>query len=148
MSVTSLLLLAHIVSAVLMIGPLTVASGAYGRHVALATDDAASLGAARELGRISNTYGPASALVGGIGAILATETGWWSALWLQAAVVVYIAGYVLLVASILPSQRRLLAAVEAGDAADQRLVRRLHGTTGAYSLSWVAVLALMVLKPW
>ncbi|MEM8922518.1 MAG: hypothetical protein AAGD35_03380 [Actinomycetota bacterium] len=148
MSSTSILLFAHIVTAVLMIGPLTVASGAFGRHVAVADEDPAALGAARELGRISNTYGPASAVVGVIGAVLAIDTGWWSALWLQVAAGVYVAGFVILVGSVLPSQQRLLAAVEDGGSADRRLVRRLHGTTGAYSLSWVVVLALMVLKPW
>ena len=131
-----------------MIGPLTVASGAFGRHITAASRDPAALGAARELGRISNTYGPASALVGGIGAILANETGWWSALWLQVAVAVFVAGYVILVVSVLPSQRKLLADVEAGGSADPQLIRKLHGTTGVYSLSWVVVLALMVLKPW
>ncbi len=148
MSLTSLLLLAHVVSALVMIGPLTVASGAFGRQVAAAPHDPAALGAARELGRISTTYGSATALVGGIGAVLANEAGWWSALWLQVAVAVFVAGYAILVVSVLPSQRKLLAAVEAGGSADPRLVRRLHGTTGAYSLSWVVVLALMVLKPW
>ncbi|MEM9654939.1 MAG: hypothetical protein AAGA65_22805 [Actinomycetota bacterium] len=148
MSLTSLLLFAHVFSAVLMIGPLTVASGAFGRYVKAAQDDPAALGAARELGRISNNYGSSSALVGGIGIVLATEAGWWSALWLQIAAAVFTAGYLILVVSVLPVQRKLLAEVENGGSVDPRLIAKLHSTTGAYSLSWVAVLALMVLKPW
>ncbi|MEM8922104.1 MAG: hypothetical protein AAGD35_01285 [Actinomycetota bacterium] len=148
MSLTSLLLFAHIFSAVLMIGPLTVASGAFGRFVKAAHDDPAALGAAKELGRISNNYGSASALVGGIGVVLATDTGWWPALWLQVATAVFVAGYVTLVVSVLPLQRRLLAEVEDGGSVDPELIGKLHRTTGVYSLSWVAVLALMVLKPW
>lgn len=149
MSIRTLLLIAHIGSAILLIGPLTVASGGFGRQIgAAAAGDDAALGAARALHGISWKYGTASIVVGAFGLILATEPVWSSAIWVYLSIAIFGGGYLLLIGGVLPAQRRMLVTAGSGEEIEPHARRRLHAMSGIYATSWVIVLALMVIKPW
>ena len=140
----NLLLIAHIASAMLFVGPVTVAASLFPRAVSTQGDVAV----ARVFHRITRTYGVCSFAVLAVGVALASTADLWSATWLQVSFAIYGVGTAVLLGSIVPLQRRLLSASEAGEISDVAAVGRLHGLTGAFSLSWVVVLVLMVVKPW
>lgn len=140
----NLLLIAHIASAMLFVGPVTVAASLFPRAVSTHGE----LAAARRFHRITKTYGLCSLAVPAIGVALASTAGFWTATWLHVSIAIYGLGVALLLGSIVPLQRRLLAAAEVDEASDTAAIGRLHGMSGAFSLSWAAVLVLMVVKPW
>lgn len=142
------LLIAHIAAAVLLIGPATFAASAFPRQAAAAGDgDSTALGAARVLHRVSRGYGTASLVVGAIGVALAQQSSWWSEPWVWIALVVFTLASILLLVVIVPTQARLLHDAERSEQVDAASKARLHSTTGLYSMAWVVVLALMVIKP-
>ena len=142
------LLIAHIVGAVLLIGPATFAASAFPRQIAAAGDgDTTALGAARVLHRVSRGYGTATLVVGAIGVALAQQSAWWSEAWVWIALVIFAAASALFLVVIVPGQARALSGVETGVPIDATTKARLHATTGLYSIAWVVVLVLMVLKP-
>ncbi|MDY7103767.1 MAG: hypothetical protein S0880_21500 [Actinomycetota bacterium] len=144
-----ILLVGHVLAAVLLVGPATVAASAFPRQVrAGSAGEQAALGAARAFHRITRSYGTASVAVGAVGVALAAESDWWSATWLQVAIALYIAGLAVLLGAVVPLQGRLLAHAERAEPVAAPLVGRLHAATGAYAMSWLAVLVLMVAKPW
>ena len=63
------------------------------------------------------------------------------------ALVIFAAASVLFLVVIVPTQARALGDAEAGVPISPAIKARLHSTTGLYSIAWVVVLALMVLKP-
>ena len=144
----NILLIAHIAGAVLLIGPATFAGSAFPRQVAAAGDgDTNALGAARVLHRVSRGYGTATLVVGVIGIALAQHSAWWSEAWVWIALVIFTAASVMFLTVIVPTQAHALTDVEHGVPINPATKARLHSTTGIYSIAWVAVLILMVLKP-
>lgn len=138
----NLLLFLHVLGAILLIGPTTVATSTFPR-AALAGD----LSGMRNAARISRGYGIASVLVPVIGVVLAARIDVFAELWVQLSLGLFVVGAVLLLGVHLPAQRAALVACEAGGEVDPGLVARLRASAGIYSLTWVVIVWLMIAKP-
>lgn len=142
------LLIGHIAAAILLTGPATFATSAFPRQAAAAADgDTGALGAARVLHRVSRGYGTASVIVGAIGVALAQQGSWWSQAWVWISLAIFAAASAILILLVIPMQATLITDAEASRPIDPAVKARLHGITGLYSIAWVAVLALMIIKP-
>src|SRR5688572_19947524 len=100
----TLLLFLHVVGAVLLIGPTTMASSSFGRHVRMA-----DLGAATAAHRTARAYGMLSAIVPAIGLVLANHLEVFGEQWVDQAITLFVVGAVILFAVHLPAERRALA---------------------------------------
>ena len=137
----SILLFLHIGSAILFLGPATIATSLFPRY-ALAGDAAVG----RVLHRVADVYGLLSLLVAVFGIVLAARYDLFSQAWVSASFVLFIVAGVLLGAVIIPGQRRALRLMDAGPA-DRALVGRLRAASGGFALAWLVILFLMVAKP-
>ena len=131
MSVSAVLLSAHVVVAILAIGPITVAASIFPRYVA-----SPPVGAA--LHRICVTYAAVGAAVPLLGIATAASMGVLGDTWVLVSIALTIAAALVLAAAILPQQRAALAGGGAGT---------LAMTTGVFNLLWVAVTVLMIVRP-
>jgi uncharacterized membrane protein len=138
----NLLLFAHVVGAIVLLGPTTMATSSFGRHVR--TRD---IGAATSAHRTSRAYGTASMVVPVVGAVLAQRIDVFGDLWVQLAIGLFVVGAVLLGAVHLPAQRVALDHLRLGEDVDAGLAGRLQASAGAYALTWVIIVWLMVAKP-
>ena len=142
------LLIGHIATAIILIGPATFAASAFPRQAtAAAHGDPAALGAARVLHRVSRSYGNASIIVGVFGVALAQQGSWWSHAWISISLIVFAAATAGLTLAIIPAQAALLDDAEATEPIDPATKARLHTVTGLYSIAWMIVLVLMIIKP-
>ena len=151
MSVRTVLLVLHVFGAIVLIGPITVATSIFPRHALAAAVDTTELGAVRVAHRITNGYGMASLVVPAFGGALAGQSNLWGARWLQIAIGVFVCGMAILLIVIVPRQGRILGELENGISAVDVIatdVKVLRSSSGMYSLLWLGVLVLMVLKPW
>lgn len=161
----------HVVAAIVLIGPITVAASVFPRYVlqaapATVASSAAVSGSsaavsgdwavAAAMHRISRGYAVPALVVPvfgiGVGSAMGVLTQSWV---LVSAGLTVVAGLILAVA-IIPGQRRILStsAVPAGEDAGPSPrdvpggeLRRLAMTTGMFSLIWVVVVVLMILRP-
>jgi len=145
------LLTVHILAAILCVGPVTVAAGMFPpmsrRMLTAETPSADALGV---LHRISTVYAWAALAVPVFGLAVAGGTGVMDEAWLIISIVLTVAAAAVLGFLVLPVQSRVLAAVDASPEVRQGLVpsaRRLSMTTGLFSLLWLVVLVLMVVRP-
>ena len=138
----NVLLFFHVVGAVLMIGPTTMATSSFARHVR-----GRDLGAARAANRTARSYGLLSVVVPVFGLLLAQHLDLFGEQWVDQAITLFAVGALVLFALHLPAERRALAALEHGDDVDRRLLGRLQGSAGVYALTWVIIVFLMVAKP-
>jgi MFS family permease len=151
MTIRNVLLVFHIFGAILLIGPITVATSIFPRHALAAVADVTERGAVRLAHRITSGYGLASLVVPALGGALAGQSNLWGARWLQVAIAVYVCALTVLLLVIVPHQRRVVVSINAGEckttdiAAD---IKVLRSTSGIFSLLWLGVLILMVNKPW
>lgn len=137
------LLVAHIAAAILFVGPATVATSLFPRYAVAET-----AAVARALNRIGRVYGVSSLAVPAVGLALVGQGGWDpGAPWIAASLAIFAAATALLLAVILPGQRRMLLALDAAgpDPGSTRTV--LRAASGVYGIAWVVVLILMVAKP-
>jgi hypothetical protein len=138
----NVLLFFHVVGAVLLIGPTTMASSSFARHVR--HGDVGAAGAAH---RTVRAYGMLSVLVPVLGLALAQHLSVFGEQWVDQAITLFVAGAVVLFAVHLPAERKALAVVRAGEAVGQRLLGRLQASAGLYAMTWVVIVFLMVAKP-
>ena len=160
------LLSVHVVAAILLVGPITVAASVFPRYARLAlaeagTPDRVAAESARStaaaMHRISRGYAvPALAVpVFGIGvgsAMHVLGEGW-----VLVSIALTLAAAALLAGGVLPGQRSVLealahaagtaAAVTDGSGPAGGRLRRLGLVTGVFSLLWVVVVVLMILRP-
>ena len=141
LSERSILLFLHIGTAILFLGPATVATSLFPRYA-----QAGDVPVGRLLNRVSNVYGLLSILVAVFGIVLAARYSLFSELWVSLSFVLFIVAGVLLVAVIEPGQRRALRAMEAGSL-DRAAVAPLRAASGGFALAWIVILFLMVAKP-
>lgn len=138
----NVLLFFHVVAAVLLIGPTTLGSSSFARHVRQH-----DLAAARAAYRTTRNYGRLSIVVPVLGLVLAQHLDVFGEQWVDQAVTLFVVGGIVLVAAHLPAARRALVSLEAGEQVDRKLVGRLQGSAGVYALTWVIIVFLMVAKP-
>ncbi len=138
----NLLLFLHVVGAVLLIGPATLASSTFPRHAA-----AGDASAARAAHRTTRVYGVASVFVAVVGVVLALRISGFGEIWIDSALTLFVVGVLLLLVGNLPAQRLALAAIGAGESVEAGTLMRLRATAGLYAVTWVVIVWLMVAKP-
>lgn len=128
------LLVAHVATAILFIGPVSVATAMFPRLASSGDTSAAST-----MHRMCRTYGALSLLVPALGIVLAIQDDLLDTAWVGTSILLSaIAAAVLWL--VVRDQGRTLAS---GGATP----RRLPIAAGAFSAIWVAVLVLMVVRP-
>jgi hypothetical protein len=129
---SAILLSAHVIVAILAVGPIAVAASMFPRF-------------ARERGpvanvlyRICHTYAVVGVAVPLLGIATAVSMGVLMQAWVLVSIALTTLAAILLVVSILPDQRAALAG---------KTVTRLAMTTGIFNLLWVVVTVLMIVRP-
>jgi hypothetical protein len=128
---SAILLSAHVVLAILAVGPIAVAASIFPRYSA--TPPVAGV-----LHRISVTYAAVGVAVPLLGIATAVAMGVLTDVWVLVSIALTAAAAGILMGSILPAQRAVLGGASAG---------RLAMTTGIFNLLWVAVTILMIVRP-
>jgi hypothetical protein len=131
---SAILLSAHIIVAILAVGPIAVAASMFPRY---ARDEAARP-VANVLYRICQTYAVVGVAVPLLGVATAVAMGVLTQAWVLVSIALTAVAAVVLVASILPDQRAALGGTVA---------TRLGMTTGIFNLLWVIVTVLMIVRP-
>jgi uncharacterized membrane protein len=158
-TVSKLLLSAHVLAAIVFIGPVTMAVSLFPRYAAQALDDNRSSAepVARLLHRISRVYSVLGLAVPVLGLALSIRMRVLGDVWLLASIVLTVVAAVLLAAVVLPAQHRAMALLD-GDPGDgpasasavERWVsgaKRLSMSSGIFALLWAVVVVLMVVRP-
>ncbi|MDO9355496.1 MAG: DUF2269 family protein [Solirubrobacteraceae bacterium] len=157
---SKVLLSLHVVAAILLIGPVTVAASLfprYARQVLAAPDAAAAATAAAAvavLHRVSRVYGYLAAVVPALGLATALSMGVGSDPWVAGSIVLTGIAAFLLAAVILPAQSAAMSTAWArtgsdttGDTARHAQLKRLAVFTGIFATLWVIVVILMIVRP-
>lgn len=141
------LLAVHVLAAILLVGPIAVAASLFPRFATSA--GAGERGVATLLHRICRGYAAVGVVVPVFGIATAARLGVLTDAWLVASLVLTAGAAALLGATILPAQRRLLAAHDARDpgGGGVSVARTLTMTTGVFNLAWAVVVVLMILRP-
>src|ERR1700741_830748 len=126
---SAILLSAHVIVAILAVGPIAVAASMFPRY---ARDGGP---VATVLYRICQTYAVVGVAVPLLGIATAMSMGVLTQAWVLVSIALTAVAAVVLVASILPDQRAVLAG---------KTVTRLAMTTGVFNLLWVVVTVLMI----
>ncbi|WP_029114215.1 hypothetical protein [Mycobacterium sp. URHB0044] len=126
-----ILLSAHVILAILAIGPIAVAASIFPRY-------ATTSSVAAVLHRICMTYAAVGLAVPLLGVATAMAMGVLTDTWVLVSIGLTVVAAGILVAAILPAQRAVLDGASAG---------RLAMATGIFNLLWVAVTILMIVRP-
>jgi hypothetical protein len=149
------LLCVHVLAAVILIGPITVASSVFPRYAlsAATTEDpstAPALPVAAAMHRISRGYAVPAIAVPVFGIGLAAAMHSLSQIWLIVSMGLTAAAAVLLVVRIIPSQTSVLTLLRkpASDGESLgRMLRVLGVQTGIFAMLWAVVVVLMIIRP-
>jgi hypothetical protein len=145
---TKALLAAHVIVAILAVGPVAVAASMYpaaARRLADSADSAERRSRLAILHRICTVYAGLSIAVPIFGFATAASLHVLGNAWLTASMALTGMAGLLLWALILPTQQRILDA--AGNSAPATPTARLAMATGTFNLLWAGVVVLMVLRP-
>lgn len=145
---TSLLIAIHVLAAVLLMGPVMITVSAYQGQMMKAKDgDAKALGAATTLHRLTSQYGPLSAIVpvAGIAVFLTNLSAFGSEGRFHISILLAIIAWVILIAVIIPRQKKTLAALEGGDQVVDfaKEKKQLSMFSGIFNLLWIITALLM-----
>ncbi|MBN3929172.1 DUF2269 family protein [Streptomyces verrucosisporus] len=164
---TKVLLSVHVLAAIVVIGPITVAASLFPRHARQAAAPIAVPAAApgepgrgRDewiaafLHRICRGYAVAGIAVPVFGIATGARLGVLTDAWLIASLVLTAIAAAVLVLAIVPGQRRMLrpadgagARTAADDGKARSAAARLSMLTGAFNLLWAVVVVLMIVRP-
>ena len=128
---STVLLSAHVIVAILAVGPIAVAASIFPRYVDTPV-------VATVLYRLCVTYAAVGVAVPMLGIATAVAMGVLTDAWVLVSIGLTAVAALVLVAVILPGQRVALAGGGVG---------RLAMTTGIFNLLWVAVTILMIVRP-
>ncbi|MEU9994132.1 hypothetical protein [Streptomyces sp. NPDC050848] len=141
---TKLLLSIHVLAAILVVGPITVAASLFPRYARQDSPVAALLH------RICRGYAVAGVAVPVFGLATAIQLGVLTDVWLLTSLALTAIAAAVLVLAILPGQRLLLDGGE-GHEGDGRASRatasRLAMLTGVFNILWAVVVVLMIVRP-
>jgi hypothetical protein len=176
-TVGKVLLSAHVVAAIIFIGPVTVAVSLFPRYArqALTETSRAVVGShpgepvptgsagdrssaepvTRLLHRISRVYSVLGLAVPVLGFALALRMDVLGDIWLLTSVALTVAAAVLLIAGVLPAQHRAMVLLDSGpgDGTTSAVDRWVSGATRlsmssrVFALLWAVVVVLMVVRP-
>lgn len=160
------LIAAHVIAALLFLGPITVAASRFPRQAraaagaavgggaappsAVAQHDgsAGALAVAGELHRITRGYAAGSVAVPALGIGVASYLHLFSQRWLIVSIVLTVGGAALLAGLVVPAQARALTLCREGASeAAQAAAKRAGATAGMFGTVWVAIAILMVVRP-
>lgn len=154
---TAALLAVHVLAAVVMVGPITVAASTFPRYArAAGTPSAdpvqrqAARASAAAMYQISRTYAVLSVAVPVFGIATAVALDVLTQSWVLVSMLLTVVAGLLLALAVVPLQRRVLGRVTAPTAeADpvSRSIARLAALTGTFNLIWVLVVVLMIVRP-
>lgn len=163
------LLIAHVLTAILFLGPITVSVSTFAKQADAAREgDTSAQGAVRILFRITSAYGVLSALVPILGvALMFTDPGlYWRQGRLHTSLVLAIIAWALLIVVVIPLQRSVVQALgltdpeeedeeEPRNASTHDLLTRWDHTRkrlamfgGIFCTLWVIILVLMLGPVW
>lgn len=137
----------HILAAILCVGPVTIAASMFppiARRTLAA--DGADAGSLQVLHRITRIYAWASLAVPVFGFALAGSMQVMDEAWLIVSIVLTLIAALVLAFLVVPAQAAVLAATDATPGALSK-AKQLSMTSGIFSLIWVVVLVLMVVRP-
>ncbi|MGO3457404.1 DUF2269 domain-containing protein [Corynebacterium casei] len=145
---TSLLIAIHVLAAVLLMGPVMITVSAYQGQMMKAKDgDTKALGAATTLHRLTSQYGPLSAIVpvAGIAVFLTNLSAFGSEGRFHISILLAVIAWVILIAVIIPRQKKTLAALEGGDQVVDfaKEKKQLSMFGGIFNLLWIITALLM-----
>lgn len=145
---TSLLIAIHVLAAVLLMGPVMITVSAFQGQMMKAKDgDAKALGAATTLHRLTSQYGPLSAIVpvAGIAVFLTNLSAFGSEGRFHISILLAVIAWVILIAVIIPRQKKTLAALEGGDQVVDfaKEKKQLSMFGGIFNLLWIITALLM-----
>jgi len=142
---TNALLAAHVIAALLTIGPVAVAGSMFPRPArALAADptDVGARSVVELLHRISRVYAVIGLAIPALGVVVAVRWSKFGETWLQVSIGLTVVAALVLALGVLPEQRRVLDGASGAAAA-----RRTAMLTGVFNLAWAAVAVLMITQP-
>ncbi|WP_226354259.1 DUF2269 family protein [Pseudonocardia sp. ICBG601] len=154
------LLSLHVVAAIVLIGPVTVAVSLFPRYAGLALGvggdgprPVGAQGVPALLHRISRVYAVAGLSVPVLGIALAVQMGVLTDPWLVISLVLTVAAALVLALVVLPEQQRAMDLIADSDAAPTdratwaRRAGKLSAASGIFGLLWVVVVVLMIVRP-
>ncbi|MBB1154404.1 MULTISPECIES: hypothetical protein [Amycolatopsis] len=137
------LLSIHVLAAILAIGPVAVAASMFPSAARLATDDPKKAATLQVLHRTTRVYAVLGALVPVFGIATGARMGVLGDTWLIVSLILTVAAAGILIAVILPGQKRVVDAL----GAEKPVTVRLGMTTGVFNLLWAVVVVLMIYRP-
>lgn len=145
---TTFLLSAHVVVAIIAIGPVTVAASMFAPAVRAALrdpDDARAVGVVSTLHRICNVYAAIGITVPILGFATAASMGVLGDPWLLTSIALTGVAAGVLALAVLPGQQQLLDVIDTRAAAVS--ARNVAVASGLFSLLWTVVTVLMIVRP-
>lgn len=153
---TSILVALHVITAILFLGPVTVAvSTFHTKALAAHSGDANALGAAQNLHKITKSYGTLSLIVPLLGvAVFLSNSHFMKEGGFHASIALAVIAWAVLFFLILPRQRKMLAALGGLDESEDvtaaaqiedwnKAKGQLSMFGGIFSLLWVVIAILM-----
>lgn len=162
---TQLVLIVHVLAAILLLGPVTVATSMFPKLALAARDgEAGTVGAARTMHAISRTYGTVSLLVPlfGFGVMFSSLSWYAKSGALHVSILLSVIAWAILYFLIIPRQRVMLAGIGVADsdesATDEEFLKRVATAektdytkqkkqlamfSGVFALLWFVVAILM-----
>lgn len=137
---SAVLLSAHVIVAILTVGPITVAASMFPRYARASAPDSASP-VAETLHGICRTYAVVGIAVPLLGIGTAISMGVLTQVWVLVSIALTAVAAAVLVMLVLPGQRAALTGGAPGGAPP------LAMTTGIFNLLWVVVTVLMIVRP-
>ncbi|MCI0384046.1 DUF2269 family protein [Streptomyces sp. CNQ085] len=156
---TKVLLSVHVLAAIVVIGPITVAASLFPRHARQAAGsgepgEGRDASIAAFLHRICRGYAVAGIAVPVFGIATGARLGVLTDAWLIVSLVLTAIAAAVLVLAIVPGQRRMLrpadgtgARTAAANGETRSAAARLSMLTGAFNLLWAVVVVLMIVRP-
>ncbi|MER5921344.1 DUF2269 family protein [Streptomyces mirabilis] len=152
-----LLLSIHVLAAILLIGPVTIAASLFPRFarqaLAAGPEQQSATGSVRLLHRICRFYAVAGVSVPAFGIGTAEVMGVMGSAWLIASMALTAVAAVLLGIAVLGTQDDVVTQLDKPDqtstAAKSLIARlpRLSMITGLFALAWLIVVVLMIVRP-
>ncbi|MCG5435968.1 hypothetical protein [Micromonospora foliorum] len=147
---SAFLLSVHVLAAILTIGPVAIAASMFPRLARLALaapDEPGRVAAVRILHRITRVYAVIGVLVPVFGLATAASIGVLGDRWLIVSMILTAGAATMLIALILPGQKRVVGALDTGESMPDGTARRLGMVTGVFNLLWAIVVVLMIYRP-
>jgi hypothetical protein len=146
--VTKILLSIHVLAAILVVGPVTVAASLFPRFARQALDGGQpGGGVVRLLHRITVSYAVVGVTIPAFGVATAVRLGVLTQSWLLVSAGLAAVAAAILAVVIVPAQRAVVRSLDTPEAPAGTRLSRLSMATGVFSLLWAVVVVLMIVRP-